>query len=182
MAAGMSWLGPRTFFRFDPLILLTNLLTLSPLVKGLLWSLVFVGLTLVLGRFFCGWVCPWGPPWTAAAASCSHPGPTPAWPNACAGSSITCFSSSWGRGRLFLDLVGLFDPLSLLFRSLALVFYPALGYAAEKSSLVLYRWGLPFTYVSEPAYQFLKATILPLKPRSTCCRSVAYHICPGRWP
>src|SRR3974377_1255701 len=48
------------FFRFDPLILLTNLLTLSPLVKGLLWSLVFVGLTVVCGRFFCGWVCPLG--------------------------------------------------------------------------------------------------------------------------
>ena len=48
------------FFRFDPLILAANLLTLSPLVWGLLWSLVFVGLTLVLGRFFCGWICPLG--------------------------------------------------------------------------------------------------------------------------
>lgn len=48
------------FFRFDPLILAANLLTLSPLVWGLFWSLVLVGLTLGLGRFFCGWVCPLG--------------------------------------------------------------------------------------------------------------------------
>ena len=63
-----------------------------------------------------------------------------------------------------LNLVGLFDPLSLLYRTLALVFYPAFGYGVEKVSLTLYRLGKPFTYVSEPVYQFLKATVLPFKP------------------
>ena len=48
------------FFRFDPLILAAQLLTFSPLVAGLFWSLVMVALTFVLGRFFCGWVCPLG--------------------------------------------------------------------------------------------------------------------------
>ena len=68
------------FFRFDPLILATNLLTLSPLVKGLLWSLVFVGLTVVLGRFFCGWVCPLGTTLDGCRRLPSRPGPTPGWP------------------------------------------------------------------------------------------------------
>jgi len=68
-------------------------------------------------------------------------------------------------GTVFsLNLVGLFDPLSLLFRSLAIVFFPAFGYGVEKLSIAAYRWGKPFTYVSEPAYQFLKATVLPVKP------------------
>jgi polyferredoxin len=35
-----------------------NLVTFSPLVAGLFWSLTFEALTLILGRFFCGWVCP----------------------------------------------------------------------------------------------------------------------------
>ena len=48
------------YFRFDPLILSAQFLTRSSLVKSLLWSLVFVALTMVLGRFFCGWDCPLG--------------------------------------------------------------------------------------------------------------------------
>ena len=152
------------FFRFDPLILLTNLLTLSPLVKGLLWSLVFVGLTLVLGRFFCGWVCPLGTTLDGCRRLLFAPRPDSGVAQRLRRVKYYLLFVLLAGTVFSLDLVGLFDPLSLLFRSLALVFYPALGYAVEKSSLVSYRWGQPFTYVSEPAYQFLKATILPLKP------------------
>jgi len=35
-------------------------LTTGALYQGLLWGLVPVALTLLLGRFFCGWVCPFG--------------------------------------------------------------------------------------------------------------------------
>jgi len=48
------------FFRFDPLALASNLLSFGPLVAKLFWSLIFVALTFILGRFFCGWVCPMG--------------------------------------------------------------------------------------------------------------------------
>jgi MauM/NapG family ferredoxin protein len=152
------------FFRFDPLVLAAHLLSFSPLVKGLFWSLVFVALTLVLGRFFCGWVCPLGTAldgWRRLLFT-SRPD---------AG-----VAARWRRGKYYLliallvaapfslNLAGLFDPLSLLYRSLAIVFYPAAVYGAEKASLVLYRLGPPFTYVSEPAYQFFKATWLPFRP------------------
>ena len=60
--------------------------------------------------------------------------------------------------------MGLFDPLSLLYRTLAIVFYPAFGYGVEKAGLTLYRLGPPLTYVSEPLYQFFKATVLPFRP------------------
>ncbi len=45
------------FLRFDPLIFLTNIKN-DPLTIGII-SLIFV-LTLLLGRFFCGWICPMG--------------------------------------------------------------------------------------------------------------------------
>ncbi len=152
------------FFRFDPLILAAHLLTLSPLVWGLLWSLLFVGLTLILGRFFCGWVCPLGTALDGFRRLLFRPRPD-------AG-----VADRWRRFKYYflffllastpftLNLVGLFDPLSLLYRTLALVFYPAFGYGVDKISLTLYRLGKPFTYVSEPIYQFLKATVLPFKP------------------
>jgi polyferredoxin/ferredoxin len=44
----------------DPLVGLGTLLTTRALYAGLLWSLATVVLTIILGRFFCGWVCPLG--------------------------------------------------------------------------------------------------------------------------
>jgi polyferredoxin len=149
------------FFRFDPLLLAVHLLTLSPLVAGLLWSLVFVALTLVLGRFFCGWVCPLGTTLDGCRRLLFRPRPDRG------------LAERWRRGKYYLlfgllagslfslNLAGLFDPLSLLYRTLAIVFYPAFGYGVEKASLTFYRLGPPVTYVSEPLYQFFKATLLP---------------------
>ena len=51
----VNWL-----IQLDPLVGLATLLTTGTLYAGLLWSLLTMVLTLVLGRFFCGWVCPFG--------------------------------------------------------------------------------------------------------------------------
>ena len=44
----------------DPLVGLATLLTTRTVYAGLLWGLATVVLTIVLGRFFCGWICPFG--------------------------------------------------------------------------------------------------------------------------
>ena len=47
-------------FRLDPLAGAAAMLAARQVI-ALFWpALVVVGLTLVLGRFFCGWVCPLG--------------------------------------------------------------------------------------------------------------------------
>jgi len=46
--------------QLDPLVGLATLLTTRTLYSGLLWGLATVVLTIFLGRFFCGWVCPFG--------------------------------------------------------------------------------------------------------------------------
>ena len=51
----VNWL-----LQLDPLAGLGTLLTTGTLYRGLLWGLVTLGLTLLLGRFFCGWLCPFG--------------------------------------------------------------------------------------------------------------------------
>ncbi len=48
------------FFYFDPLLLLLNFIATSKILPIFLLSLVPLALTFVLGRFFCGWVCPFG--------------------------------------------------------------------------------------------------------------------------
>ncbi len=48
------------FLQLDPLVALGTLLTTKTIYAGLLWALATVVLTIFLGRFFCGWVCPFG--------------------------------------------------------------------------------------------------------------------------
>jgi len=48
------------FLELDPLTGLGTLLSTHTLYNGLFWGLVPVILTILLGRFFCGWVCPFG--------------------------------------------------------------------------------------------------------------------------
>ncbi len=44
----------------DPLAGLGTLLSTGTLYSGLIWGLATVALTVVLGRVFCGWICPFG--------------------------------------------------------------------------------------------------------------------------
>ncbi len=48
------------FLQLDPLVGLGILLATRTLYAGLLWGVLTIVLTLLLGRFFCGWVCPMG--------------------------------------------------------------------------------------------------------------------------
>lgn len=152
------------FFRFDPLALTTNLLAFGPLMAQLFWSLTLVALTFILGRFFCGWICPLGTTLDGARRLLFSPRPDRG------------LAARWRRVKYYLlltllvsallsvNLLGLFDPLSLLYRTLTIVLYPVFGYGVKHAALSLYRLGPPVTYVSEPLYQFLKATLLPFRP------------------
>lgn len=51
----VNWL-----LELDPLVGLGTVLTTGTLYAGLLWAVATLVLTAVLGRFFCGWLCPFG--------------------------------------------------------------------------------------------------------------------------
>jgi len=48
------------FLQLDPLAGLSTLVSTGTVYRGLLWGLATVVLTMLLGRFFCGWICPFG--------------------------------------------------------------------------------------------------------------------------
>src|SRR5512137_2868600 len=51
---------PSLFFRLDPLAMLASVIAGRRWVAGLALALVTLGLTLVAGRVWCGWLCPLG--------------------------------------------------------------------------------------------------------------------------
>ena len=48
------------FLQLDPLVAIGTILTTQKLYSPLLWALVTIILTIIFGRFFCSWVCPFG--------------------------------------------------------------------------------------------------------------------------
>lgn len=51
----VNWL-----LELDPLVGIATLLSTRTLYAGLLWGVATLALTVVLGRVFCGWICPFG--------------------------------------------------------------------------------------------------------------------------
>ena len=48
------------FFNLDPLVMITVWLGGHAVASGLLLSFITLAVTLVFGRWFCGWICPFG--------------------------------------------------------------------------------------------------------------------------
>ncbi len=55
-----EWLPADVYLRLDPLLGLSAVLAGKEVINRALWSLIVLGATLVIGRFFCAYVCPLG--------------------------------------------------------------------------------------------------------------------------
>jgi polyferredoxin len=122
------------FLSIDPLVGLSTALAAQSLFKGLVWCLVLAIPTLLVGRFFCGWICPFGTlhHWTAAL-----------WPDITGGKRIKrnrqgsymrikfYILSAMLVASLFTTVqIGLLDPICLMVRSVGLAIIPAVNYGA----------------------------------------------------
>lgn len=154
------------FFYFDPLILLVNFLGTFKILPILLLSLIPLVLTLVLGRFFCGWVCPFGAinqffSWLFKKSKKE---------NKIVDRRllklkyliliVVLVSALWGT-----HFAGWLDPFSLLTRSAATVVNPAVNYTLETA---VKKGATDEDIVSKglkPIYNFSKKNILTNKQR-----------------
>lgn len=55
-----DWLPVDIFLRLDPLVSFTAILASREIIHRVLWSLLLIGATLMIGRFFCAYGCPMG--------------------------------------------------------------------------------------------------------------------------
>lgn len=147
----------KIFLDFDPLVFITTLFSSHTVAKAFYFSIITIIVTVILGRVFCGWICPLGTL-----------------------NNITgYFKKSKDKVRnlhklkyyiliflivssLFtLQVVGIMDPLSLLIRSLSVSIYPVFNSATNAFFNSLYSLDIKFiSAVSEPVYSGLKKTVL----------------------
>ena len=55
-----EWLPADVYLRLDPLLGLSAVLAGKEVIRRALWSLIVLGTTLFIGRFFCAYICPMG--------------------------------------------------------------------------------------------------------------------------
>ena len=55
-----DWLPADIYLRLDPLLGMNAVFAAREIIGRALWALITIGATLVIGRFFCAYVCPMG--------------------------------------------------------------------------------------------------------------------------
>lgn len=148
-------------FRLDPLVGACVTLAGKALIIVLWPCLVLVVLTLLLGRFFCGWVCPLG---TLVDLVGRKPGQKPGSQANLKFVKYALLSISLISALFSVQFLGFFDPFSLLVRGLAFGFDPLFNFMVTRVFDWIYLSGpTGLSDITESLYGFLKSFVLPYK-------------------
>ena len=153
------------FFDLDPLVLVGTWLSAHAIPTAAWLAVVTLAVTVLFGRYFCGWVCPLGTlndVVSRIGRLFRRETPVPqTW-------------SPWQRTKYYLlaallvmavfgvHWIGVFDPIAFLYRSTVAGVLPVTQYAVETSTTAIYHHtdtsagGLHLTTVTEPVYEFLR--------------------------
>ncbi|MCX7044187.1 MAG: 4Fe-4S binding protein [Candidatus Sumerlaeota bacterium] len=154
----------KIFFLFDPLILISTWLAAHSFVTGALFSLIVIAVTMVLGRVFCGWLCPFGTFHDIAGRIFER-----FWPDR----KRRNHYSRWQTAKYYLlagflamavfggHWVCVMDPLVLTYRSMTTAVLPITQWMIEESTTPLaqsdnHAVHAVSKYVTEPAYVFVR--------------------------
>ncbi len=149
----------KVFLDFDPLIFATTILSAHAAAKAFYLSIITIFVTVVLGRVFCGWICPLGTLNTLTGALKKK--------------NTRATMHDWYRVKYYilifiiassiftLQPVGVMDPLSLLIRSFSVSVYPLFNYGVRSVFDTIYSLNISGAVsVSEFIYSVLKKSVL----------------------
>ena len=151
-------------FRIDPLLALATMLAVKTVISLMLPALLVIGLSLLAGRSFCGWLCPLGgllDGWSRLFGSNKPQSATrlPSLPKIML--IFILVSALFG-----VPLAGYIAPFSILVRGLSQAVYPGLNDVSVSFFTFTYQH-LPPTVnlITEPLYSLLQQTILPFEQK-----------------
>ena len=151
------------FLRLSPLVALITIIATRAIIATVIWGFLILALSFLLGRYFCGWICPLG-------------------------TSIDLMDRLLGRSKRLdrtkvrkyrpwkfsvlililvaaifsLQLVWFFDPIVIMTRVTTTSLYPMASYLIEAMMNGLLSLGI-FQDSLFSLYDFLRETILPLE-------------------
>ena len=159
----------KIFLEMDPLISVSTAISAHSLYKGLLWSLIIIAGTFIIGRFFCGWICPLG----ALNQFLSIYKPERKGRKRVDANRYKKLMST--KYYLLFGLIvmsiftsvqtGLIDPIPFLVRSLSVSVLPAANVALSQELDYLYRTDVGvLKAVSETGYYIFGSSLLSYQP------------------
>jgi MauM/NapG family ferredoxin protein len=149
-----------SFFRANPFIIVSYLLAAKTFTLLLFPGILMLIFSALLGRFFCGWICPLGTIIDLITDKIKKTIP------------VEILKTNFKYFFLFtllsaalfnVNIAGIFDPIAILVRAMAFFLHPLLGYSVKTGwSGLYYAAGENRDYVA-PIYAFLKDYILPFR-------------------
>jgi polyferredoxin/NAD-dependent dihydropyrimidine dehydrogenase PreA subunit len=141
------------FFRINPLSALTTMLASRAWIPRLGWALVTMGLTILIGRVWCGWICPFGTllEWVTFRKARQRARSIPPQWRTVKYVLLVVILVGAVFGNLTLLIL---DPLALFTRAMTTVVVPGLNYFINASESSLY--SLAFM---RPAISWLETVI-----------------------
>lgn len=156
-------LSPQLLFKIDPLIMIFTSLSERIILAGLFFAAVMLVLTVVSGRFFCGWMCPLGS--ALDLVSCLRRGSIKR------KEETDAVNAKVRRPKFFLlaviavsavaglQLAWVFDPLVITARFISLNLIPAITFSINKFFILLIS-GLDVRGPVYDLYRSLKSSVL----------------------
>ncbi|HEY6726140.1 MAG TPA: 4Fe-4S binding protein [Polyangiaceae bacterium] len=154
------------FLLADPFVAAMTLLSTHTVYRGLAWSLVIVALTIVFGRVFCGWICPFGtlhhffswlfPSRYLQSNQRNNANKTHWWQSG-------KYYMMWGfLGAALMGsaIGGLLDPICVAVRAIGLGVIPALQYFGVRSADAIAETNIrPLQLSSDSTLDFLSSQV-----------------------
>jgi MauM/NapG family ferredoxin protein len=146
------------FFHLNPLTGFSAMLAEKRFIAPMLLGLLTIGLTLVLGRAWCSWICPLGTllDWTSPRRRRNTPGHPSQWRQV---KYLVLLAILVGALLGTLSLL-ILDPMTILFRTLTSGFIPGLNWLVTRAETYLYRYDA-FQGFLDGFDSFIRGHLLP---------------------
>jgi MauM/NapG family ferredoxin protein len=135
------------FFHFNPLLAVATFIASRTIFFSFIFAAITLIVTLFLGRVVCGWVCPLGAvhqffSWLFKKTRLHRPQRLKTFKDKRLAWKYYVLIFILVSTLFTLDLVGIFDPLSLLYRSFTVGILPAIDHTIESLIGILYKINL----------------------------------------
>jgi polyferredoxin len=158
------------FLEMDPLVAFSTALSTHALYGKVIWALVIIAGTVLIGRFFCGWICPLGTlNHFFSSYKPERKGKKRVDANRYKKWMATKYYLLFGliAMSVFTSLqTGILDPIPFLVRSLAVSVIPALNFGLRSGLDFMYGTNIGFLqWFADTGYRLFGSNLLSFKPQ-----------------